>query len=681
MGAPSYAEVLVGDAVCTVWREGRSRRSRGWTSGTGFRAGVLGAAVSVAALLVLPNVAVAASARRPSPSWPANVFAVGTFHGITGNVSTTRRPTVATIQRAVDEAERWADAHRCGGAPCDTYVLLAPGDYKTLATRIAPAPPDQDAAGVLIDTDNVWLVGMERDSVVIDGTKAGPTCSDQPADQVFGPARAPHQGLNGVMVYKAAGTWVENLTVCNFLNGTGGDGGAGNQIWWNGGANSGVVYHDTQGGYHGNYLTATSTYYPGENPDTGVSTDLSSTAEDVAASYGIFSSNWDGGSWDYGYTSNFNDSGYYIGACQDECNQTVDHAWAQFSALGYSGSNSGGVLVVEHSTFSDNEDGFDTNSQNGDNPPPQNGACPAGVKPPVAGAATCWVFTHNDVTDNNDPDVPTYGSAAAGPVGTGMSISGARDDTVLDNTFTDNGAWGTILVPYPDSGPPCSGGTQVLPGSPSTPLSDYVCLFDEYGDAVIGNHYAGNGFFGNPTNGDIGATNLEPGPTDCFSGNTDPKGLTTAPPGAELFYPKCTGATVPPDLDPLFLDEVACDSGSAISVVGPVTGADFCLPGSSYPRQTEIVMHPLPGAKTGRFDGHVVPALENPQSTSLPTMPDLCSQLIENGMGTNPWCPSGDTTAARSSTRHHRSPSRVIGHHRGILASTSRRSRRAGLRT
>ncbi|MGZ6658824.1 MAG: hypothetical protein ACXVHL_15635, partial [Solirubrobacteraceae bacterium] len=79
------------------------------------------------------------------------------------------------------------------------------------------------------------------------------------------------------------------------------------------------------------------------------------------------------------------------------CNQTVNHAWAEFNALGYSGSNSGGRLLVENSEFDNNKDGFDTNSQNGDNPPPQNGACPPGVKPPVAGAPTCWVFTNNFV--------------------------------------------------------------------------------------------------------------------------------------------------------------------------------------------------------------------------------------------------------------------------------------------
>ena len=34
-------------------------------------------------------------------------------------------------------------------------------------------------------------------------------------------------------------------------------------------------------------------------------------------------------------------------------------------------------MLTENSQFDNNEDGFDTNSQSGDNPPPQNGAGPA----------------------------------------------------------------------------------------------------------------------------------------------------------------------------------------------------------------------------------------------------------------------------------------------------------------
>jgi hypothetical protein len=598
-----------------------------------------------------------AGAQASTSSWPANVFAVGTFHGIPGNVTT--REDVAAIQLAVNKAEAWAtkpaNEARCGGAPCDSYVLLAPGDYKTVPRAIEAPPSGQVPAGVLIDTPNVWLVGMNRNRVIIDGTKSGHPCSTNPRDQVYGPSAytsSPYgsesnykssdsyEGLNGVMVWKAGGTWVENLTVCNFLDGSGGDGGAGNEIWWNGGAGSGRVFVDRHGGYVGKYLTATSTFFAPKNDRYDPDPQAVGNPETSAAAYGIFSSDWNGGRWIQTYASNFNDSGYYIGACQDQCNQLVDRAWSENNALGYSGSNSGGRLLVENSQFDHNEDGFDTNSQNGDNPPPQNGACPPGLKPPVLKdpqtgkvyrPATCWVFFHNYVHDNNNPNVPTYGTAAAGPVGTGMSLSGARNDTVVDNVFARNDAWGTILVPYPDSGPPCSGGVLMPPPGPE-PGAGSVCWFDEWGDAVVDNTYENNGAWGNPSNGDIAATNLLPGATDCFSGNVDAKGLTTSPPDAETIYPQCTGQTVPPDLNVPFTDEVACDSGN-ISIAGPITGAAACPPTingvtPNYPRQTAVSMRPLPGATS----------LEDPSSTSLRTMPNLCRSLIRHGMGANPWC-------------------------------------------
>ena len=625
-------------------------------------------AAACAALSLVGPMALRAAASPKPVTWPANVFAVGTFHGIPGNVTTVEN--VASIQKAVDEAEAWAARNRCGipAAPCDTYVLLAPGDYKTVASAIEAPPAGQIPAGVLINTDNVWLVGVNRNSVIIDGTKSGPACSTDPADQVYGPtAYAPgpyatqtpyqksdaYEGLNGVMAWKASGSWVENLTVCNFLDGSGGGGGGGNEIWWNGGAGSGKLYLDDQGGFVGDYMTATSTFFaPGTNP---YDPDPSAVGhpEASAATYGIFSNNWaaagnaPAGVWDHTYASNFNDSGYYIGACQMQCNQTVDDAWAEYNALGYSGSNSGGYLLVENSQFDNNEDGFDTNSQNGDNPPPQDGACPPGVKPPVLTdpvthrvfrPATCWAFFHNYAHDNNNPNVPTAGSAAAGPVGTGMSLSGGRNDTVVDNTFANNDAWGDILVPYPDSGPPCSGGTQL----------QAVCNFDESGIAVVDNTFRKNGSWGNPTNGDIAAVNLEPGPTDCFAGNTDSAGLTTSPPDAELLYPACTGMTVPPDANAVFADEAACDSGS-ISL-GPVQGNTLCPPTiagvtPNYPRQTTIVMHPLPGVLQALRAGDAKPgsaawtaALEDPGATTLPTMPHLCASLRSGGMTANPWC-------------------------------------------
>jgi hypothetical protein len=498
----------------------------------------------------------AAFAAAPSTTHQPRVLLVGTYHGIAGQYR--------TVQAAVAAA-----------GPGD-WILVAPGDYKT-TKGTAPAAAPGSPAGVLMQKPGVWIRGMDRNTVVIDGTKSGPRCSNRAGDQ-NGP-------LNGIMVWKANDVWVQNLTVCNFLAGTGD---TGNEIWWNGGANSSTV---GGWGYGGDYLTATSTYY---------------RSETTAAQYGIFSSNWSGGTWDNTYASNFNDSGYYIGACQNVCNQTVDHAWSEYSALGYSGSNSGGQLVVENSQFDHNVDGFDTNSQNGDNPPPQDGTCPNGGISPITHTHSCWVFMHNWVHDNNNPNVPALGSAAAGPVGTGISLSGARNDTVMDNVFQNNGAWGTILVPYPDSGPPCTGGT-------STPAA---CLFDEYGDAVIGNTYEHNGFFGNPTNGDIGAANLLPGATDCFGGNVEYGGgaPTTSPPLLQTLYPSCSGQTVLPDLNALFIDQVACDSQSAS--IGPIAGGTLCLPGTNYPRRTAVVMHPLPAG--------------------LATMPNPCQ-----GAPANAWCVAG----------------------------------------
>jgi len=503
----------------------------------------------------------------------ASFLRVGSYHGIRGQFG--------SIQAAVNAAE-----------PGD-WILIGPGDYKTTSSRL-PAGQSDVPSAVLITKRNLRLRGMNRNTVIVDGTRPGsPRCSSAPSAQNLGPAG---MGLNGVMVYKADNVWVQNLTACNFLSGTGN---AGNEVWWNGGDGSAMI---GGWGFDGSYLTATSTYWGAD--------------ESTAAAYGIFSSNWSGGTWYRDYASNFNDSGFYIGACQQVCDQTVTAVWSEFNALGYSGSNSGGQLVVKDSQFDSNKDGFDTNSQNGDNPPPQDGSCPNGAVSPITHTHSCWVFMDNYVHDNNNPNVPSSGLASGGPVGTGISISGGRNDTVMNNRFERNGAWGTIFVPFPDSGPPCTGGTQ----------TQAACVYDEWGDALIGNTYGANGFFGNPTNGDFGFSNTEPGPTSCFAGNTEEGGgsVKSAPSNAEQLYPTCTGQTVlPSDLNPQslqFTAEVACDSQASV----PPLGAVPCAPTDHYPRRTAVVMHPLP--------------------RNLATMPNPCA-----GVPSNPWCTSH---AAKRHKRH-----------------------------
>ncbi|HTD50865.1 MAG TPA: hypothetical protein VK771_09710, partial [Acidimicrobiia bacterium] len=257
----------------------------------------------------------AASPTRPVASSAPRVLLVGTFHGHVGQYR--------TIQSAVNAA-------RAGD-----WILVAPGDYHETADTTGPPSPYVSSGGfggVYIGTSNVHVRGMDRSSVIVDGTKAGAAaCSAAPADQNYGrvDTNGKHEGRNGIMIWKANGVSVDNLTVCNFLAGSDS---SGNEIWWNGGAGSGTI---GVRGYSGSYLTATSTFFG---------------AEGTAAQYGIFSSNAQGpATWAHTYASNFNDSGMYVGACLQVCGITIRDAWLEYNALGYSGTNSGGAIVIEDS--------------------------------------------------------------------------------------------------------------------------------------------------------------------------------------------------------------------------------------------------------------------------------------------------------------------------------------------
>jgi hypothetical protein len=503
------------------------------------------------------------SAAPPGP----RVLLVGTYKGHQGQY--------LSIQAAVDAAQ-----------PGD-WILVAPGDYHEGDDTAHPPSADAHGAfgGVLITTAGIHLRGMDRPGVIVDGTKPGPACSSDPAQQSYGAVGGDGKpvGRNGIVVSKANGVSVENLTVCNFLSGSGA---SGNGIWWNGGADSGTIGLT---GYTGRYLTATTTFF---------------STESAAAAYGIFSSNAAGsGVWDQVYASNFNDSGMYVGACLQQCAMTISHARMEYNALGYSGTNSGGSIVIQDSEFDHNKDGFDTNTQIGGDPPaPQDGACPGGAVSPLTHMSSCWVFMHNSVHDNNNADVPNAGSASAGPTGTGMTISGGEHDTVIDNQFSNNGAWGVLFVPYPDSDHPSLG--QTCAGTGGREVSGFGCVYDPAGDALLQNTFVHNGFFGNLTNGDFGQIVLNPGRAqNCFSGNVAPDG--SAPANLEQVQPTCGPVMVAGSTGGDLLAQVLCD-----------TGFGTCPAGAHYPKSTAVVVRPLP--------------------TNLPTLPNPC-----DGVPANPWCAKG----------------------------------------
>jgi hypothetical protein len=472
----------------------------------------------------------------------------------------------SSIQAAVDAAR-----------PRD-WILVAPGDYHERGDYTTHQPTDEAGAGVLITTPDIHLRGLDRNGVVVDGTKPGsPKCSSAVGNQDFGPNGL---GRNGVEVFKADGVSVENITACNFLDGSGG---GGNEIWFNGGDGSGQV---GMGPFRGDYLSATSTFYGGSSAPAGT--------------YGIFTSNSGGpGVIDHSYASNMNDASYYIGACPD-CNQVLTNSQAEGSALGYSGTNSGGHRVLENTARDLNHPGNGTTSQNhADAPSPQVGLCPGST------TQSCTTFRNNYIHDNNNPNVPSAGSASLGPPGTGMVVSGGRFDTVTQNRVTDNGAWGILLVPFPDDTPNpldtpshCQGGT----------LNFVVaCYYDDWGNEVSDNSMSGNGFFGNETNGDLADLSQLNDPGNCWHGNFHPDAspVTSSPADLQVTHSTC-GV---PNQGAGLLDPLAAQVICATQAFGPCP-AD--TPGMMYPRPTNVQMLPLPAQAS---------------------MPSPCS-----GVPNTPWC-------------------------------------------
>jgi hypothetical protein len=467
-------------------------------------------------------------------------------------------PVFSTVQGAVDAA-----------SPGD-WILIWPGVYHEKSAR-------WPTAGVWIQTRDVHLRGLDRNKVIIDGSNgtASRPCPSSPSLQDTNGGL----GRDGIVVWKASGVTVQNLTVCDYLAGTGGHG---NEVWWNGGDGSGKI---GMGAYRGSYLSATSMYGPSDVHSPNL------------AQYGIFVSNARGpGVIEHSYASNMADAAYYVGACQRDCHATLVHDTATNSNLGYSGTNAGGPLIISDSVFSGNRAGIVPNSLNNDDaPPPQNGQCPGTT-------TSCTIIEHNVIENNNNPNVPTSG--LAGAVGTGVEISGGAFDTVRDNLIIHNGSWGVVTHDFPDTETPppgshCQGGIQVSP---------QLCDFPAHGNRVYANFFVGDGFFGNVTNGDLATVGLLPNsatPRNCFYLNRDAAGRVTSEPKS---------------IQNAAVDGKPCGKPGT-SIDGPLVGqlicaAEFgpCPPGSHYPKQAKISIRPLP---------------------VLPAMPDPCA-----GVPANPFCAS-----------------------------------------
>ncbi|HEX7734312.1 MAG TPA: hypothetical protein VF458_05605, partial [Ktedonobacteraceae bacterium] len=185
------------------------------------------------------------------------------------------------------------------------------------------------------------------------------------------------------------------------------------------------------------------------------------------------------------------------------------------------------------------------------------------------------------------------------PVGVGLELLGSETDTVSDNRVSHHGLWGILIGDFPDpetpptiDPTPCRGGIQ---------LSSF-CYFVGYGNEVANNFLMDNGFLGNVTNGDLADAHIAHNPGNCWHGNVDPQGLTSAPANIQTTLRTCG---------------VANQGDPTVETVG------LCVSGFDPQACAE-----LPPLHTLTRTGAVLLPIPHEQS-----MPDPCA-----GVPANPWC-------------------------------------------
>lgn len=191
---------------------------------------------------------------------------------------------------------------------------------------------------------------------------------------------------NGIIVVGADGVAIENMTARNAtLNG----------FFW-----TGVK------GYRGSYLTAIN------NGD-----------------YGLYAFDSIDGMFEYSYGSGSPDSSYYVGQCYP-CNVILHNLIGQNSALGYSGTNSGGNLYIINSVFENNIVGLAPNTLDSELLPPER-------------ESTIW---GNIVINNNNPGAP-FKPLTWPTFGNGIIIAGGIHNNVEKNLISGHPNHGILILP------------------------------------------------------------------------------------------------------------------------------------------------------------------------------------------------------------------------------------------
>jgi Right handed beta helix region len=379
--------------------------------------------------------------------------------------------SVLVLAAACGDDDTAGDDAESGGGDAASVddALRVPDDYDTIQAAVDAAEPGD----LILVGPGVYeeAVNVETDELTIRGLDRNEVILDGGFEKD-----------NGIRVVGANGVAIENMTARNYTN---------NGFFWTG-----------VDGYRGSYLT---TYRIGD--------------------YGIYAFDSTSGLLEQSYTSGSPDAGVYIGQCYP-CDAVIDGVVSEYNGLGYSGTNSGGNLLIVNSTFRNNR---------------------AGIVPNSGSYELCYperdtTIVGNLVYDNNQADSPAI-EVAFDAQGNGILVAGGVGNTIERNRVWDHDLTGIGLVPFPESDandvvPPAENDDMPCDEARDLPAADpadvpETVLWNPRDNTVIGNVIEDSRL------ADIGVGSLEDVSTmrNCFADN---EFATSAPVDVEALAP-CDG--------------------------------------------------------------------------------------------------------------------------------------------